>query len=54
MTLHGDETNARVAAVMRTKANPKARRGGRKITSGSTKDPAWLIEVRAKLKAQKP
>lgn len=52
MSLKGDETNARAAAVMRTKS--RKQRGGRKITSGSTKDPAWLLEVRARLKAQKP
>jgi hypothetical protein len=43
MTLHGDETNARVAAVMRARAKPKKRRVGKKPTSGNSKLPSWYI-----------
>lgn len=52
MSLKGDETNARAAAVMRTKSRQRAVKA-MKATRGNTKDPVWLLEVRARLKGQK-
>lgn len=48
MSLKGDETNARAAAVMRTKARTKRPKG----TRGNFREPSWLLEVRERLKGQ--